>query len=357
MTGKIRKMFPGGNTANGFYSFFDYIIPQDVNRIFCLKGGPGVGKSSFMKKISKEFNKMGYDVELHYCSSDPSSLDGIVIKELNVVMIDATAPHTVDPKTPGAIDEILNFGEFWDVEKIEENRDKIKACNEDISECFQRAFRFLKSAEPIYIEVESKISKCIDLSKLSKITDEFLEKIFADVEFSGKKAYVRHLFGSAITPIGYLDYSDSLFDGVENIYYLEGEIGSGKTTLLEAVYTRAQQKGLDVEVYHFPLIIDKLQAVYIPALDLAITTSARFKDKKEIDLNTCIDEDKLKKYIDDVKIDKDLVDYLMNNAISNLKRAKFNHDIVEDYYVPAMDFNKVELLKDEIINRILKYKK
>ena len=52
MTGKIRKMFPGGNTANGFYSFFDYIIPQDVNRIFCLKGGPGVGKSSFMKKIS-----------------------------------------------------------------------------------------------------------------------------------------------------------------------------------------------------------------------------------------------------------------------------------------------------------------
>ena len=101
----------------------------------------------------------------------------------------------------------------------------------------------------------------------------------------------------------------------------------------------------------------KLDAQYIPALDLAVTTSARFKDKKEIDLNTCIDEDKLKKYIDDVKIDKDLVDYLMNNAISNLKRAKFNHDIVEDYYVPAMDFNKVELLKDEIINRILKYKK
>ena len=109
MTGKTRKMFPGGNTANGFYSFFDYIIPNDVNRIFCLKGGPGVGKSSFMKKMAKEFTKMGYDVELHYCSSDPSSLDGVVIKGLNVVMIDATAPHTVDPKIPGAVDEILNF--------------------------------------------------------------------------------------------------------------------------------------------------------------------------------------------------------------------------------------------------------
>ena len=57
MTGKTRKMFPGGNTANGFYSFFDYIIPNDVNRIFCLKGGPGVGKSSFMKKWLKNLQK------------------------------------------------------------------------------------------------------------------------------------------------------------------------------------------------------------------------------------------------------------------------------------------------------------
>ena len=44
MKGKIRKIFPGANTSNGFYSYFDYIIPKDVKRIFCLKGGPGVGK-------------------------------------------------------------------------------------------------------------------------------------------------------------------------------------------------------------------------------------------------------------------------------------------------------------------------
>ena len=181
MTGKTRKMFPGGNTANGFYSFFDYIIPNDVNRIFCLKGGPGVGKSSFMKKMAKEFTKMGYDVELHYCSSDPSSLDGVVIKGLNVVMIDATAPHTVDPKIPGAVDEILNFGEFWDVDKIEKKREEKASCNSDISECFQWAVRFLKSAEPIYMDADSKISKCIDSTKVSEITYEFIEKIFKDV--------------------------------------------------------------------------------------------------------------------------------------------------------------------------------
>lgn len=199
MAGKVRKMFQGGNTSNGFYSFFDYIIPQEVNRIFCLKGGPGVGKSSFMKKIGREFVKMGYDVELHYCSSDPNSLDGVVVKGLNVVLLDATSPHIVDPKLPGAVDEIINFGDFWNVEKLEKNRAEIELCNEDISDCFQRAFKFLKSAEPIYLDIESKNSKCMGWSKVNKTTDDFISRLFDGVEFCEEIPKCRHLFGSAIT--------------------------------------------------------------------------------------------------------------------------------------------------------------
>ncbi|OJT92666.1 hypothetical protein BM535_08825 [Clostridioides difficile] len=55
MEGKVKKAFPGGNTSQGSYSFFDYIIPENVKRVFCLKGGPGVGKSSLMKKFIKSF--------------------------------------------------------------------------------------------------------------------------------------------------------------------------------------------------------------------------------------------------------------------------------------------------------------
>ncbi len=119
MKGKIRKIFPGANTSNGFYSYFDYIIPKDVNRIFCLKGGPGVGKSSLMKKVARDFVEKGYDVEVFPCSSDPSSLDAVVIEKLKVVLLDATAPHIVDPKIPGAIDEIVNFGDFWNMDNLE----------------------------------------------------------------------------------------------------------------------------------------------------------------------------------------------------------------------------------------------
>lgn len=69
----------------------------------------------------------------------------------------------------------------------------------------------------------------MDWSKVNKITDDFASRIFDGVEFCEGVPKCRHLFGSAITPAGYLDYSDSLFEGVENIYYLSGDIGVGKS--------------------------------------------------------------------------------------------------------------------------------
>ena len=80
MVGNIRKMFPGGNTSQGFYSYYKYILSDDAKRIFIIKGGPGTGKSNFMKRTAREMADLGYDMELHYCSSDFDSLDAIVIR-------------------------------------------------------------------------------------------------------------------------------------------------------------------------------------------------------------------------------------------------------------------------------------
>ena len=50
--GKVREFFPGGNTSLGFFSYYDYLVPPDATRIMIIKGGPGVGKSSFMKALA-----------------------------------------------------------------------------------------------------------------------------------------------------------------------------------------------------------------------------------------------------------------------------------------------------------------
>ncbi len=61
---KEKHIFAGNNTAVGFYSYFDYLFnPEELDRIYILKGGPGVGKSSFMKKFAAKMLEKNYPVE------------------------------------------------------------------------------------------------------------------------------------------------------------------------------------------------------------------------------------------------------------------------------------------------------
>ena len=61
----------------------------------------------------KPFAEQGEDVDFLWCSSDPDSLGRIVLKKRRIALLDGTAPHVVDPQNPGAVDEILNLGEYW----------------------------------------------------------------------------------------------------------------------------------------------------------------------------------------------------------------------------------------------------
>ena len=357
MEGKTRHIFGGSNTANGSFNYFEYIIPKNVKKIFCMKGGPGVGKSSLMKKIAKEFIENGYDVELHHCPSDPSSLDAIVIKKIGIVLLDATAPHIVDPKDPGAIDEIINLGDYWNVGPLEENRNKIIECSKSISESFQRAYKYLKAAEPIYYDIEYRYKNCMDFGKVNLATEEFIEKIFKDVQSSGILKKERHLFATGITPIGHVDYTDSILSEAKKVYYLKGDIGTGRSTFLTKVYNKALEKGMEVEVYHYPLIKEKLETIFIKDLGIGITTSNAFENSETIDLEQYLDKDKLLKYEDEIFIDKKIFDEMINYGISNLNKAKAKHDVIEAYYIPNMKFDEIDKFKDDLLNRIKSYEK
>ena len=58
MEGKIRKIIPGANTANGSFNFFDNIIQDDINKIFCFKGSLDVyasGELFLCQKYTAKF--------------------------------------------------------------------------------------------------------------------------------------------------------------------------------------------------------------------------------------------------------------------------------------------------------------
>ena len=85
-----KHYFPVGNTSKGFVNYFDGIVAPwvDNKRVFVLKGGPGVGKNTFMNLFSKRARERGYAVEHFHCASDANSLDAVHIPSIGVTMLD-----------------------------------------------------------------------------------------------------------------------------------------------------------------------------------------------------------------------------------------------------------------------------
>lgn len=90
------RYFLGANSPNGFYSLYDQLIdPAQAEDILILKGGPGCGKSSLMRRVGRAAEERGLAVEYIVCSGDPDSLDAVILPQLGAAIVDGTAPHVV----------------------------------------------------------------------------------------------------------------------------------------------------------------------------------------------------------------------------------------------------------------------
>ena len=86
--------FLGANAPDGFYSLYPELIDLERARaVYILKGGPGCGKSSLMRRVAQAMEEKGASVEYIACSGDPDSLDAVVFPALNTAIVDGTAPH------------------------------------------------------------------------------------------------------------------------------------------------------------------------------------------------------------------------------------------------------------------------
>lgn len=67
-----RTLFPGAMGPDGFISCFDHLIDDSIlRRKLILKGGPGVGKSTFMRRVHAALCANGEPSTLYFCSGRP----------------------------------------------------------------------------------------------------------------------------------------------------------------------------------------------------------------------------------------------------------------------------------------------
>ena len=92
------RYFLGANSPAGFYSLYDQLIdPAEADAVFILKGGPGCGKSTLMRRVAALAQEAGEPVEYILCSGDPDSLDAILLPGKKAALVDGTAPHDTAP--------------------------------------------------------------------------------------------------------------------------------------------------------------------------------------------------------------------------------------------------------------------
>jgi len=360
--GKLKKVFPGGNTARGFYSFYDYIIEPDAARIFVIKGGPGVGKSTFMRKIGEEMLSRGYDTEFHLCSSDNASLDGVVFPSLRVAIIDGTAPHIVDPKNPGAVDEIIHLGDYWNEQGLKTHKKEILNLNQEIARLFRRAYKYLFAANLFLEEVRSyyKETGTLNTGSFNRAVLALVHEIFTGKPRQTDTPKIRHLFGTANTPDGTISYLDTIVNHLKKRYIINGDDGTGKTTLVRRIMEAAQMRGFDVEAYHCALDPDRIEHLVISCLDIAVVNSVEphyYKPQSSdtvVDTMTWVVELAEENIAAERNMARQMYRRCMEEATEFLGRAKKAHDEIEAYYVPNMDFTAIEARRQKVLGEVLK---
>ncbi|HHV62337.1 MAG TPA: hypothetical protein GXX51_06835 [Firmicutes bacterium] len=277
--------------------------------------------------------------------------------DLNLV----TALHIYDPRTPGAVDEIIHLGDYWDEAQLRKHKEEILEANGNIARLFEHAYRFLRAAKAVYDDWEACNLKGMDFGKANKKAEQIIREIFGTRPASFIVGRSRHLFASAITPDGLMNYLDTIVGPCQTKYIIEGDPGTGKSTLLYKVATAAIERGHDVEFYHCPLNPEKVEHVVIIDLGIALTKSIEphtytpAPEDTIIDMNECLSPSITSKFLSIMAEDREIFERLFNRAIRFIGEAKTEHDRMESFYTPAMDFDGITELREQTLARILRY--
>lgn len=345
--------FCAANSGEGFISFFDTLLDEKKYRVYYIKGGPGSGKSTLMRQIAEQTE----NAELIYCSGDPASLDGIILPEQQAVVIDATSPHSHEPRYPGVGGNIINLGEGWAPERL--NKETIIALSEQKSGIYKSCYALLKSAKSIHQAVFAPLADHVSFSKMQVLANKILRQ-HALWENRERPAKIDKRFFSGISPDGRITYSDSLEKLGENVIVLEDRwmIGDLFLSVLEKKLT---DNGIDhINGYHPLLGYSAIQHLIVPEARLSILSRDGIfpldineeRVIKKISMQNLIDRAYLDQHKNKLSFIKRLEREILNLASEKLEEARDIHMKIEQEYAKGTDFEATAPLKQKLINNL-----
>ena len=333
--------FAAANGYSGFRSYFAEIFaPEKFDKIYVLKGGPGTGKSSFMKRLRSALCESGYEVESVLCSSDPRSLDGVVASanDHRVAILDGTAPHERDAILPGAKDELIPLGNLWDSRYLYGSRERICELSSAKSKAYKAAYAYLKIAGATQEARQRMICSSFD-----EICAKKHIKNLAESSLAIEEADLSHRLLSAFCKDGYVKPDGIIDQSIRKI-----TVGSDRdrsTHYISVLWRYLDSVGVKCTLIHSPFLDAELEGLYFPKSGILLSVT----DSNECDILAdeffvTVPED-----TEQIRVAGLLRQYSLDDAARWFAIASDLHFRLEKIYTTAMNFEKIE----EIYARVL----
>lgn len=353
------EYFLGANSPTGFYSLYSHLLPPEQARaIYILKGGPGCGKSTLMRKVAARMEQEGIQTEYILCSGDPASLDGVVLPAQKVALVDGTAPHVVEPKYPGAVERYVNVGDCYDKAALWELREGLMDAMSGYQGCYQRAYRCLSASAEVFEDQRGALLTQPLSDKLAKRARGILLREVPKQKFSAP-GHVKQRFLGAVTHKGALCLFHTATAQCERIYELCDSYGLAHEMLLHLL-AGAVAGGYDVVACPDPMAPERLAHLLIPQLGLAFLSSTPAlpfpgTPYRRIRLDAAADREILRRNRPRLRFAKKISSALLEEGTESLAQAKALHDNLEAIYNPHVDFARVDQLADQIGRELLSF--
>ena len=345
--------FMGAKVKGGFYNAFYDEIRDKGYYGYILKGGAGTGKSSLMKRVAAAFDTE-QDVTVYHCSSDPDSLDAVVLHGSRVYICDGTAPHVMECAYPGVCEEIVNLGQFWDRETLEAQKTQIISSTDENKALLSGASDLQAALSDSCMSVKSMAESFIDEHKLSAFSGRLLKKLsLKPLPEKGHKT-IRQL--TALTEYGCMTLLDSL-EGYDKIYTMSDSLFHAAHILTELIAAQAAALGYDVILSPSVAFNNKaFEHILIPEAGIAFLSdtplTALSDIGEKINMRRFYDMKKAAGCKVVIRLDKSRIRVLSGLVYKTIAEAKKVHDRIEECYISAMDFERIENLTDGLIGQI-----
>lgn len=338
MVKKHREYYAAANGYSGFRSYFDEIFDKNkLKGLFILKGGPGTGKSTFMRRFLNTYLDKDFPCDAVYCSSDPKSLDGVIINS-SVAILDGTAPHEVDTKLPGALDEIVNLGESWNSEKLKKRRSQIEEINKIKKQNFNSAYKYLAFSGNVHDFKIERLKKTFSFESAEKAISKLGVK-YQKNRFENKKILI-----SSFSKYGYKRRDLSGFD-IRNFYSVNGNFGE-EEILLDLLKSTYGENSFTI--FPSPFCDNITEGIYFEKENTVFLANGSCGEK--IDAFECLKEK------EDAEIDflNKIERCYLDKSKEFFEAASSAHFMLEDIYKDSMNFDNNEEIYQKVNAKVMK---